>query len=116
MASETVSQYARFRDALKSEKPIANTWQLIWHDKAFIKAVWNVILSPIDTLTLLWHADSMIKYRVRENNLEMANNAGVKSVAVSYGAHDEDRLMKCRPQICVDSFEQILEWHRKYDN
>lgn len=43
-------------------------------------------------------------------DLEMARNAGVDSIAVSYGAHDRERLMSYRPQRCIDRFHELLEW------
>ena len=32
-----------------------------------------------------------------EYDLQMANNAGTESVAVSYGVHDAERLQQCVP-------------------
>ena len=45
-----------------------------------------------------------------EYDLKMAANAGVKSVALTYGAHDEKRLKACAPVICVNSFAELLCW------
>lgn len=90
MANETITQFSRFMRAIKSDKPLANTWNLIWNDKEFEKAFWNAILSPIDSLTVLWHADTIAKYRVREVNVEMAENIkavkGKEPMAVILGA------------------------------
>jgi phosphoglycolate phosphatase len=44
-----------------------------------------------------------------EFDLGMANNAGIKSVAVSYGAHSKERLLKHEPELIIDSFEQLLQ-------
>lgn len=43
-------------------------------------------------------------------DLEMANNAGIDSIAVSYGAHGRERLMAHRPSRCIDSFHELLDW------
>jgi phosphoglycolate phosphatase len=45
-----------------------------------------------------------------EYDLQMANNAGVKSLAVSYGVHDKARLLACQPLDCVDSPAGLHEW------
>jgi phosphoglycolate phosphatase len=41
-------------------------------------------------------------------DLEMAANAGIKSVGVSYGAHSSERLLEHNPVLLIDSFEQLL--------
>ena len=43
-----------------------------------------------------------------EYDLGMANNAGMKSIAVTYGAHSKERLLKCRPERLIDSFAELL--------
>jgi phosphoglycolate phosphatase len=43
-------------------------------------------------------------------DLQMAQNAGVASVAVTYGMHDKSRLLPCKPLICIDSFSDIQTW------
>lgn len=45
-----------------------------------------------------------------EYDLEMANNAGVAAIGVSYGAHAVDRLLACRPERCIDHFDELIEW------
>lgn len=41
-------------------------------------------------------------------DLTMANNAGVKSIGVSYGAHDADKLILAKPLFIADSGQQLL--------
>lgn len=90
MASNTVSQFSRFMRAIRSDSPLSNAWSLIWNDKEFGKAVWTAILSPVDSLTLLWHSDAIAQYRVRENNVAIADNVkaikGEEPLAVILGA------------------------------
>lgn len=43
-------------------------------------------------------------------DLQMANNAQVASVAVSYGVHDKSRLLACEPLICLDDLTQLSAW------
>ncbi|MBI3529643.1 MAG: HAD-IA family hydrolase [Betaproteobacteria bacterium] len=44
------------------------------------------------------------------HDLEMAKNAGVAAVAVSYGAHMLSDLEGMKPLGCVGSFEQLMQW------
>lgn len=45
-------------------------------------------------------------------DLEMARNAGVDSLAVSYGVQPCDRLVSYRPLGCMESFNDVCEWFR----
>lgn len=45
-----------------------------------------------------------------EFDMEMAQRANIDRVAVSYGAHGIERLVKYQPQLCVDRFHQLLDW------
>jgi phosphoglycolate phosphatase len=45
-----------------------------------------------------------------EYDLEMANNAKVASIAVSYGVHDKNRLLKHKPLTCVDSLSELSQF------
>ena len=45
-----------------------------------------------------------------EFDLEMANAAQMKSIAVTYGAHGLPRLKKCRPSLMVDNLQSILQY------
>jgi phosphoglycolate phosphatase len=47
------------------------------------------------------------------HDLQMAQNAGVAAVAVTYGAHLTDDLERMNPAGCVGSFEQLLQWLKK---
>lgn len=43
-------------------------------------------------------------------DLEMANAAGMDSVGMSYGAHDEKRLRACQPLAICHSINELKEW------
>lgn len=43
-------------------------------------------------------------------DLEMATNAGVASVAVSFGAHPKERLLAHQPLACFDHFSGLAQW------
>lgn len=43
-------------------------------------------------------------------DLQMAQNAGMSSLGVSYGAHPEDHLHPHAPLACFDSFAKLRTW------
>ena len=43
-----------------------------------------------------------------EYDMEMARNAGVTPVAVSYGVHEIERLHAYQPRYCVDEISQLI--------
>ncbi len=45
-----------------------------------------------------------------EYDLLMAINAGINSVAVSYGVHERERLMQHRPLVCLDNISELVDW------
>ena len=45
-----------------------------------------------------------------EYDMEMAANAGVDSLAVTYGVHLPERLLPFKPVQVVDSFTQMVNW------
>ena len=44
------------------------------------------------------------------HDIEMANNAGVDSIAVTYGAHDVQTLLAAKPTVLVSSVREMHEW------
>ncbi len=42
-----------------------------------------------------------------EYDLQMAKNAGVRSIGVNYGAHERQRLLQHQPLACVDSIAEL---------
>jgi phosphoglycolate phosphatase len=55
-------------------------------------------------------ADQAIMVGDTEYDMEMAQNANIHSVAVSYGAHHIDRLKPYNPLLCTDDFAQFVDW------
>lgn len=45
-----------------------------------------------------------------EYDMAMATAAGMRKIGVSYGAHHKDRLLKHRLDLCIDEFNEILNW------
>lgn len=44
-----------------------------------------------------------------EFDLEMANRAGMRSIAMSHGAHPVERLQRCNPEAILDQLTQLLD-------
>jgi phosphoglycolate phosphatase len=55
-------------------------------------------------------ADKAVMVGDTEYDMEMAKNANVHRVAVSYGAHHIDRLKPYHPLLCTDHFSGFVEW------
>jgi len=45
-----------------------------------------------------------------EYDLQMAKNAGVHAIGVSYGVHDVHRLQQCDPLLVIDEIRALLKW------
>lgn len=45
-----------------------------------------------------------------EYDLQMATNARVHSLGVSYGVHEKQRLLACEPLACLDSSTELHDW------
>lgn len=43
-------------------------------------------------------------------DLDMAKAAGVDSVAMGHGAHDDQQLMACSPETVCHSIQQLIDW------
>jgi phosphoglycolate phosphatase len=52
--------------------------------------------------------DQAIMVGDTEFDMEMAANANMPRIAVSYGAHDASRLLNYKPIACVDCFSEIV--------
>ncbi len=45
-----------------------------------------------------------------EYDMQMAKNAGVPSLAVSYGVHPRERLLQYEPVACLDNIDELHRW------
>jgi len=50
-----------------------------------------------------------------EYDMLMAKSIGMDALAVSYGVHDKDDILKHKPLICVDSVLEMSDWLLKCD-
>ncbi|MGI9281536.1 MAG: HAD family hydrolase [Endozoicomonas sp.] len=55
-------------------------------------------------------ADQALMVGDSEFDLAMAVNAGMDSVAVTYGAQNESKLKQHQPVHMVDSFDELIDW------
>ena len=49
-----------------------------------------------------------------EYDLQMAKNAGVNAIGVSYGVHERERLLQHQPLACVDNIQDLTTWLNRY--
>jgi phosphoglycolate phosphatase len=45
-----------------------------------------------------------------EYDMAMARQAGVYPVAVSYGVHERQRLLRHQPLVCLDTITELVDW------
>lgn len=55
-------------------------------------------------------ADNCVMVGDTEYDMDMARQALMPRIAVSYGAHHIDRLKPFEPEVCLDHFPHILKW------
>jgi phosphoglycolate phosphatase len=74
-------------------------------DETFSKPHPQMLLEIMDELGVAPEETVMIGDT--EYDLQMAKNAGVKAIGVSYGVHERERLLRHQPLICVDSIRDL---------
>lgn len=67
-------QLGNLLKAAKSDSPMQNMWQVLWHEEEFGQALWDVVTNPIASFTMAWHAKGAIEQRIEESNVEIADN------------------------------------------
>lgn len=48
------------------------------------------------------------------HDLQMASNAGVDSLAVTYGAHPHDHLLEHKPVVCLHNVSELDRWLKDF--
>ncbi|UCH52663.1 MAG: HAD-IA family hydrolase [Pseudomonadota bacterium] len=79
-------------------------------DESFSKPHPQMLLDILDDTGTDARAAVMIGDTIYD--MEMARNAGVDSLAVSYGVHARDQLLAHSPRGCFESFVEVHEWLR----
>jgi len=77
-------------------------------DEAHSKPHPKMLLDIVDYYGV--EADEAIMVGDTEYDLQMANNASTHSVAVTYGVHDKQRLLDCKPLTCLDNMNDLHQW------
>ena len=60
-------------------------------------------------------ADDAVMVGDTEYDMLMANSLGMDALAVSYGVHDKNDILKHKPLACVDSIMALSDWLLKCD-
>jgi phosphoglycolate phosphatase len=77
-------------------------------DEGFSKPHPGMLQALMEELAIPAQATLMIGDTTHD--LQMAGNAGVCSVAVSYGAHPRESLLALGPETCADSVAELFAW------
>ena len=81
-------------------------------DESFSKPHPQMLLEIMDELGVAPEETVMIGDT--EYDLQMANNAGVSAIGVSYGVHERERLLQHRPLACLDNINELATWLNRY--
>jgi len=74
------------------------------HPQMLLEIMEELDVSPAETLMI---GDT-------EYDLQMASNAGVAAIGVSYGVHERERLLQHAPLVCVEDVMQLTLWLERY--
>ena len=77
-------------------------------DETFSKPHPHMLLEVMDEMGI--EADKTLMVGDTEYDLLMAKNAGVKSIAIGHGVHDEQRLLECEPIVLVEDLYSLQAW------
>jgi phosphoglycolate phosphatase len=77
-------------------------------DEALSKPHPQMLLDIMDTLNVEPRQTVMIGDS--EHDLLMAKNAGVQSIAATYGSQTRDRLLKYYPIACINKITDLIGW------
>lgn len=83
-------------------------------DETFSKPHPQMLHEIMDVFGML--AEDTLMIGDSEHDLRMANNAGVDSVAVNYGAQEAEHLLGFDPLLCIESLEELPCWLKKRRN
>jgi phosphoglycolate phosphatase len=77
-------------------------------DETISKPHPKMLLELLEALDI--HPRHAIMVGDTEYDIQMAHNASVGPVAVSYGVHEVDRLLSFNPLVCLDRIDQLPDW------
>lgn len=77
-------------------------------DECFSKPHPGMLLELIEELHVA--VDKTLMIGDTTHDLQMAQSAGVASLAVSYGAHPKEKLLALSPLACVNDTQELQQW------
>lgn len=77
-------------------------------DETFSKPHPAMLLEILDELML--DPQEALMVGDTSHDIQMAHNAGMDGMAVTYGAHDRDSLDEAEPLVVVDNVAQMRDW------
>jgi phosphoglycolate phosphatase len=77
-------------------------------DESMSKPHPAMLLEIMDELGLL--PEQVLMVGDTSHDIQMATSAGVDSMAVTYGAHDQRTLLESRPTVMVSSVAEMQAW------
>ena len=77
-------------------------------DEACSKPHPQMLLEIMDILNV--EPEKTLMIGDSEYDLQMANNAKVAGIAVSYGTQSMERLLQCRPLTCLNELNELTDW------
>lgn len=77
-------------------------------DETFSKPHPQMLLDILDELGL--QAEAALMIGDTEFDLQMAHNAGMPALGVSYGVHDAERLLACQPLGLIHAIGELPDW------
>lgn len=77
-------------------------------DETFSKPHPQMLLEIMEELGVAQEETVMIGDT--EYDLQMAKNAGVNAIGVSYGVHERERLLHHQPLACAESIQDLTAW------
>ncbi len=77
-------------------------------DESFSKPNPDMLLQIMDELGV--NGDETLMIGDTDYDMYMAINAGAHRLAVSYGSHTQERLMKAEPLGCLDDIRELTAW------
>ena len=80
-------------------------------DECFSKPHPQMLLELMEEFAL--SAEDVVMVGDTSHDLNMALNAEVDAVGVSYGAHGRESLADCSPRVIVDSVEELAAWLKR---
>jgi phosphoglycolate phosphatase len=81
-------------------------------DECFSKPNPGMLLELIEELHIA--ADKTLMIGDTTHDLQMAQSAGVASLAVSYGAHTKEKLLALSPLDCVNDTQELQQWLKSH--